>query len=179
MEHKDFKISKESVDKVSKLKIDSTLDLGLGKSLTDLIWEAQKEAIKEGIKANTIILSKHITKVNGFALYNGFNYMELPPMVCGLEVFASDELPDGYDFSLVEAPMTAREKLIAETRADTVRKMESLLIDEVFKVARCQLTCDEPNVTDQEVRAIIKRIAKEIIGEEDSDEKQHSQEGNL
>ena len=51
-------------------------------------------------------------------------------------------------------------------QADTVRKMESRLIDEVFKVARCQLTCDEPNVTDQEVRAIIKQIAKEMIGNE-------------
>ena len=47
--------------------------------------------------------------------------------------------------------------------ADTVRKMESLLIDEVFKVARTQMTCDEPNVADREVRAIIKRIAKEML----------------
>lgn len=57
----------------------------------------------------------------------------------------------------------ARVKMDA-VRADTVRKMESRLLDEILTVARCQ-KADEPNIRSQEVFTIVKQITKELLEE--------------
>ena len=72
------------------------------KSLADMIAEAKAKALKEGIKANTVIIDKHFAKVNAFHFAFGRAVMSLPPMICGLEVQVSDELPDGYDFAVLD-----------------------------------------------------------------------------
>ena len=48
-----------------------------------------------------------------------------------------------------------------ECKADTVRKMHSELYEEFLKVARCQKS-GEPNMTSQEVLAILKRKSIEM-----------------
>ena len=50
-------------------------------------------------------------------------------------------------------------KLIAEAKADTVRKMYDLLYDEFLAVARCQ-KADEPNMKSQEVFEILSRVKR-------------------
>ena len=93
------------------------------KSLSDMLAEAKAEALKEGIKANTVIIDEHFAKVNAFDFVFGRAVMSLPPMICGLEVQVSDELPSGYDFAVLEAPETERERLIRKAKSEVAREI--------------------------------------------------------
>ena len=93
------------------------------KCLADAVFEAQKKALKEGIKANTVIIDEHFAKVNAFDFVFGRAVMSLPPMICGLEVQVSDELPDGYDFAVLEVPETERERLIRKAKSEAAREI--------------------------------------------------------
>lgn len=93
------------------------------KSLADMIAEAKAKALKEGIKANTVIIDKHFAKVNAFHFAFGRAVMSLPPMICGLEVQVSDELPDGYDFAVLEVPETERGRLIRQAKSEAAREI--------------------------------------------------------
>lgn len=44
-------------------------------------------------------------------------------MICGLEVRITDELPDRYDFALVEAPETERERIIRTAKDEVAREI--------------------------------------------------------
>jgi hypothetical protein len=113
-----LKISKETVDKVftGRVELTNADDLDLGKSLTDLIVEARKAALKEGIRANTVMISKRLAKVNRFVQVFPDGYADFPPLICGLEAFVTDEMPEEFAFGLVEAPMTQREAVFEDGR---------------------------------------------------------------
>jgi hypothetical protein len=134
----DYKISKESVKKYGGYVSLTEEDL-LGEApwtINDLIREAWEKALKEGIKANTVMIDEHFAKVNNFHFVFINDVVRFPPMICGLEVRVSNELPDGYDFAVLETPETEREKLIRQTRADTVKKMQerfSNLLEKEYK----------------------------------------------
>jgi hypothetical protein len=83
-----------------------------------MIAEAYMKALKEDIKANTVIIDEHFAKVNAFSFVFGRDAMHLPPMICGLEIQVSDELPDGYDFAVLEVPETERELLVRKAKAE-------------------------------------------------------------
>lgn len=93
------------------------------KSLTDMLAEAYAKALKEDIKANTVIIDEHFAKVNALDFVFGRDVMHLPPMICGLEVQVSDELPDGYSFAVLEAPETERERLIRKAKSEAAREI--------------------------------------------------------
>lgn len=94
------------------------------KSLIDWIHEARVKALHEGIKANTVMIDEHFAKVNGFYFSFNQSIVSLPPMICGLQVYVTKEdLPDGYDFGLLEVPMTEREALIRNTERDIAKKI--------------------------------------------------------
>ena len=61
----------------------------------------------------------------------------------------------------LHASCTELTQNLHECKADTVRKMHSELYEEFLKVARCQKS-GEPNMTSQEVLAILKRKSKEM-----------------
>lgn len=128
MKHEDLKISKESVDKVFPTKykgyaeLTDVLALDAGKSLQDFIYEAYKVALHEDIRANTVMINKKIAKVNKFVSSAAGSYNEFPPLICGLEAFVTDELPDEYAFGLVEAPKTQRDRIIEQTRRDAIKE---------------------------------------------------------
>lgn len=136
------------------------------KSLHDWVKEAYKQAIKEGIDANTVVLNKNFIKTNGFAfcISNHF-WHDLPPMICGLEIRVADDLPEKVDFALIKANMTERENLVRQTILDTVRKMRTSLYEEFIKIARCQVA-DEPNMRSREVFLILDQITNEILNGE-------------
>lgn len=90
------------------------------KGFADAVFEARNKALKEGIKANTVIIDEHFAKVNAFDFVFGRDVMHLPPMICGLEVQVSDELPDGYSFAVLEAPETERERLVRKAKAEVI-----------------------------------------------------------
>lgn len=100
---------------------------------TKIYYEAQKEAIKEGIRANTILINKRFAKSNAFAIKdnNCNGAMYLPQMLFGLEVKGDDGiLPDDVVFALL-GTKTEREKLIEQTRAEVEKEYEEDL-KEIF-----------------------------------------------
>lgn len=75
-------------------------------SFVDRVKEAYQCAIREGIKANTIIINENIVKVpeTWIRMPSG-GARALPPMICGLNVhWTKNELPEGYSFALLEGP---------------------------------------------------------------------------
>lgn len=62
------------------------------------IRKAKIQAEKDYIKANTIIIDKDIAKTNNL-FYNGGMY---PPMIMGLKVVYSKNLPDNVNFIISE-----------------------------------------------------------------------------
>ena len=106
-------------------------DLELGKSFKEMVMEAVKHALKEGIKANSIIINKDFVRVKKSWINNGFSYSELPDMICGLECYLTDtDLPENFSFAVVEKPQTERERLIEKkTKSDTARE----ILDEISK----------------------------------------------
>jgi hypothetical protein len=110
-------------------------DLEIGKSFREMAMEAVKHAFKEGIKANSIIINKDFVRVKKAWINNGFSYSELPDMICGLEVYLTDdELPDNYSFAVVEKPQTERERLIKKTKSDTAREIYKELFEKQTEV---------------------------------------------
>lgn len=94
-------------------------DLERGKSFQEMVMEAVKQAFKEGIKANSIIINKDFVRVKKSWINNGFSYSELPDMICGLECYFTDnELPDNYSFAVLETSQTERERLISQAKAE-------------------------------------------------------------
>lgn len=115
----EYKISKESVDKVftNRVEITNVEDLALGKSLSEFIYEAYQAALKEDIRANTVMISKRLAKVNRFSCsFFANSYNEFPPLICGLEAYVTDELPEEFAFGVVEAPTTQREAVYEDGR---------------------------------------------------------------
>lgn len=91
-----------------------------------LIRQAESEALKNNIRANTVILNnKKFGKIKPFYTAQG----ALPPMICGLEINLSNELPEGYDFLIYESPVTERERLISDIRKATAREILKILHD--------------------------------------------------
>jgi predicted nucleic acid-binding protein len=105
------------------------------KSLADMIAEAYMKALKEDIKANTVIIDEHFAKVNAFDFVWVRDVMHLPPMICGLEIQVSDELPDGYDFAVLEVPETERDRLVRKAKAEAAveifEEIEKYMMDSV------------------------------------------------
>lgn len=116
----EYKISKESVERVHQTKFKGCVEiteemLGEAKfSLEDFIWDAHKTALKNGIRANTVMINKRLAKVKGFGHFFAGRVMDIPPMICGLEAFVTDEIPEEFAFALVEAPSTQRDQVYGE-----------------------------------------------------------------
>lgn len=137
---KTYKISKESLDKVAPTKFcgvrEITDDDVIGdaaKMLENFIYDAYKVALHEDIKANSVMINKRFVKVNRFSCsFFDNSYNEFPPLICGLEAYVTDELPDEYAFAVVEAPTTQREAVFEEGRKtgymEAMNKIRELLL---------------------------------------------------
>ncbi len=107
-------------------KVEVTSDDVIGEATTtlmDIIHEARKKAIQEGIMANTVLIDKHWAKVNAFDTIFGCDLFSLPPMICGLELRVSDELPEGYSLAVVEAKETERERIVRQAKTEVAREI--------------------------------------------------------
>jgi hypothetical protein len=84
------------VYKAVRLPNDLELEMSPCDELINLIIDAYHEAIREGIKANSILINKNMVKVHG---KDGL----WPAMICGLDCYVTAaELPDGYSFAVLE-----------------------------------------------------------------------------
>ena len=73
----------------------------------DTVVKARAAALKDGIKANSIVINKNMVRVRSFPFGDGFTrgIYFAPDMVCGLNVYLTeDELPEGYSFAVLEGP---------------------------------------------------------------------------
>lgn len=112
------------MDKYSRLELNANdIISDTQKTLHQWIFDAYKEAVNEGIKANTVIINNHFAKVNAHIFDFFGTVLDMPPMICGLEVKLSNELPEGYDFALVEARETERDRLIAKAKSEFAREI--------------------------------------------------------
>lgn len=98
--------------------------------INKMILAAVREAYAEDIKANSIIINKKFVKVPSHWANIMGSYSELPPMICGLECyFTNDELPEDYSFAVLEAHHTERERLIADTTDVVARSILAKAIE--------------------------------------------------
>jgi len=69
-------------------------------NLVDYIRQAEQEAWRQHIKANSVMLNRTIKLVReGYAAIGG-SIQGYPPMICGLSAFLTDELPDDIAFAV-------------------------------------------------------------------------------
>ena len=97
-------------------------------SVWDFVKKACAEAMREGIKANAIVINENMVKVPEFGLrLPTGDGIVMPAMICGLNVhFTKGELPDGYSFAVLERP------------SDRLQQFESIGMepDELRKAAK-------------------------------------------
>lgn len=90
----------------------------------NMVMEAKSEALKNQIKANTILINENLAKTLPFLFCGNL----IPAMICGLEIKFTNDLPDNVSFAVTEAIRTEREKLIEETKQETVKRIFGELI---------------------------------------------------
>lgn len=101
-------------------------------NIFSFILEANRKAIEEGIKANSVFINDRLVKTNSFVFRFCNNVVaQMPPMICGLEAYITKELPDEYAFAVLEKPQTDRDKIVEQTRKDTVSEFVSKIDEEI------------------------------------------------
>ena len=74
------------------------------KSAWEIIRDAQVEAFKHGIKANTIMINDNLCAVKPHIFETFGGVSQVPPMICGMNVYwTKSELPDDYAFAIFES----------------------------------------------------------------------------
>ena len=92
--------------------------------ILEKIREAQRLAEIEQIKANSIVINKNFVKTPKLYFHNKGTVSILPPMICGLEMYFTDnDLPENYSFAILEAGQTERDRLISDTRYETAKEI--------------------------------------------------------
>ena len=107
-------------------------------NLVEYIQQAQKEAFKQHIKANSVVLNSKIKLVReGYTVFYGSAY-RYPPMICGLSAFLTDDLPedlpDNIAFALLDSPnppLTQVEKIKQEARREFLDELRGMTFDEI------------------------------------------------
>ena len=115
--------------------------------LLDKIREAQKIAVKENIKVNSIQLSKDFVKIPKTVTKNNNCVSITPPMICGLKAYIDmeDELPDDYAFVLFQD--VTEDNIVKSIEHDKVKEILAKLID---------IYADNPIVLERHLQDVFK-----------------------
>lgn len=101
------------------------------KNILEHIAKAREQAIKQHIRANTILIDSEVAMVNGFKCSLGYNAIaDMPPMLMGLKIEYEENLSDklGVDCNFVmaekkiEKPKTPLSEYSTEELLDEIRK---------------------------------------------------------
>lgn len=91
--------------------------------IIEMITKARVEAIKRGIQANSIIIGEHLRYIKPFAFIPQYGSVVLfPPMIMGMEIKFSNQLPNGADFAIFESEVTEREQIIMKAKAEAAKE---------------------------------------------------------
>ena len=115
--------------------------------LLDKIREAQKLAVKENIKVNSIQLSKDFVKIPKTVTKNNNCVSITPPMICGLKIYIDmeDELPEEYAFSLFQDD--SEENLVKSIEHDKAKEILLRLME---------IYADNPIVLERHLQDVFK-----------------------
>jgi hypothetical protein len=72
----------------------------------EFVSKVTAQAMREGIKANSIVINANMVRVPEFTFCDCLGSVRIVPrMICGLNVhLTKDELPEGYSFAVLEGP---------------------------------------------------------------------------
>lgn len=107
-------------------------------NILEHIMKAKKQALRDNIKANTIVIDKDIAKINGFYFQNvGLSFLEIPPTIVGLKIAYSENLSDELG---IDANFVIGEQKNGNPLADYTNDLEKYtteeLLDEINKRIR-------------------------------------------
>lgn len=113
--------------------------------LLNKIKEAQKLAVKENIRANSIQLSRDFLKIPKTVTKNNNCVSTTPPMICGLKAYIDmeDELPEEYAFALFQDD----EIVIKSIEQDKAREILAKLME---------IYADNPIVQERHLQDVFK-----------------------
>ena len=63
-------------------------------NLIDYINLAEREAFKRHIRTNSVMINKELLLIDEGRIATNQYYSHIPPMICGLWAFVTDELPE-------------------------------------------------------------------------------------
>lgn len=103
-------------------------------NLPDYVREVQNEAIRQHIIANSVVLNSKVKLVReGYTAIAG-TLFRIPPMICGLSAFLTDELPDDIAFTVIESPNptpTLEQKIRQEARQEFLDELRGMTFEEI------------------------------------------------
>lgn len=97
-------------------------------NILNSIKKAMREAEKQNIRANAIIISPEYHYIREHIAYQN---SLMPPMLCGMKAYIDNgELPEEYAFAIVDSDPPERPM----TRAEVIEELRSLSVDDLIKV---------------------------------------------
>lgn len=144
----------------------------------EAIREAQKEAFKRQIRANTILINKSFAATNQFAIAVTSKFSGIPPtiptvgivkpMIMGMEVEVTDEIPDEYAFAITEVDeaqlMTEQEKAIRQDERRKVAEKFAKEVREYLNRQRCYM-CEFWGTLYGQIDVIVNTLSEREDGE--------------
>lgn len=113
-------------------------------NLVDYIKKAQDSAFKNHIKANVVVLNKHLKYCReGYSLLGERKFVgtdtatHYPPMLFGLSMYLTDELPDEIAFGLFESenqPLTKIEEIKNQARKEFIEELKRMSLEDIIKM---------------------------------------------
>lgn len=103
-------------------------------NLVDYARQAINEALKQNIRANSIMLNSKIKLVRQGYSRMGDRVQVYPPMICGLSAFLTDELPDDIAFAIIESPnppLTREARIKQEARQEFLDELRGMTFEEI------------------------------------------------
>lgn len=138
-------------------------------SYSELIQQAFNEAIKNYIKANTILINRNLAYFPGVDVCISNHVRELPSMIMGLEAYFVNDLPEDCVFVICRKEKTAREQLEEEVRKEILTEVQAELIDEFVKSSKNQDWVTTRKVLSEVCPVKVKKICKRIATKYDID----------
>lgn len=109
------------------------------------INKAEKEAFKQHIRANTVLINKQLAMVEpGLFFPNNHSVTHMPPMICGLAAYLTDELPENFAFSIFEGqamPKDIRERIKRDVRRELMEELRQMTFEELIHWIDVQSGC--------------------------------------
>lgn len=105
-------------------------------NIIEYIRQAEREAMKQHIETDTVLLNNKNAIVRKSALFfSQSERIDVPPMVCGLAAFLTDELPDNIAFAAFNSgkglSSSEKERIREEARLEMLEELRHMTVGEI------------------------------------------------